>query len=91
MVPHTVFPKCITTATEARTNTTTRVHVTKAVTGTQQFPVSFISFLLARFILLYMLVAFYLQKTRNSRRTTLFFIVILFTLNIPLFTGSVGI
>ena len=35
MVPHTAFPKCITTATKATTNTTTRVHVTKAVMGTQ--------------------------------------------------------
>ena len=35
-VPHTAFPKCITTTTKATTNTTTRVHVTKAVIGTQQ-------------------------------------------------------
>ena len=35
-VPHTAFPKCITTATKATMNTLTRVHVTKAVTGTQQ-------------------------------------------------------
>ena len=31
MVPHTAFPKCITTTTKATMNTTTRVHVTKAV------------------------------------------------------------
>ena len=37
MVAHTAFPKCITTATKATTNTTTRVHVTKAVTGTRQY------------------------------------------------------
>ena len=35
MVPHTAFPKCITTATKATMNTTTRVHVTKTVIGTQ--------------------------------------------------------
>ena len=35
MVPHTAFPKCITTTTKATMNTTTRVHVTKAVIGTQ--------------------------------------------------------
>ena len=33
-VPHTAFPKCITMATKATMNTTTRVHVTKAVIGT---------------------------------------------------------
>ena len=38
MVPHTAFPKCITTATKATTNTTTRVHVTKAVIGTRHPP-----------------------------------------------------
>ena len=32
-VPHTAFPKCVTTTTKARMNTTTRVHVTKAVIG----------------------------------------------------------
>ena len=36
MVPHIAFPKCITTATKATMNTTTRVHVTKAVIGTCQ-------------------------------------------------------
>ena len=35
MVPHTAFPKCITSATKATTNTTTRVHVTIAVIGTR--------------------------------------------------------
>ena len=34
MVPHTTFPKCITSATKATTNKTTRVHVTKAVIAT---------------------------------------------------------
>ena len=34
MVPHTAFPKCITTTTRATMNTTTRVHVTKAVIRT---------------------------------------------------------
>ena len=36
MVPHTAFPKCVTTATKATTNSTTRVHVTKVVIGTRQ-------------------------------------------------------
>ena len=36
VVPHTAFPKCITTTTKATINTTTRVHVTKAVIGTHQ-------------------------------------------------------
>ena len=35
MVPHTAFPKCVTTATKATTNTMIRVHVTKAVKGTR--------------------------------------------------------
>ena len=34
-VPHTLFPKCITTATKATMNTKTRVHVIKAVIGIQ--------------------------------------------------------
>ena len=34
MVPHTAFPKCVTTATKSTTNTATRVHFTKAVIGT---------------------------------------------------------
>ena len=37
MVPHTAFPKCITTTTKATTNATTRVHVTKAVIGTRHY------------------------------------------------------
>ena len=36
MVLHTAFPKCVTTATKARMNTTTGVHVTKAVIRTHQ-------------------------------------------------------
>ena len=34
MVPHTAFPKCVTTTAKATMNITTRVHVTKAVIRT---------------------------------------------------------